>query len=219
VPAGVPLAIELVPPSGRVRVWPERPELRPGERRPLAWRIGQGCRLSGRALDADGAPAQNLELVLLGEENAGAQHRATTDASGGFVFEDVLPARWSIEIAGSREFVASPVDVEIAAGETERTLEFAVERGLFLRGTVVGSDGRPAAKCLVGARMGALGGQRWEDETDALGAFEIGPLAAGDYRLRAELWSGATLAAASPEVEVAAGAEGLELELERRESR
>ena len=217
LPAGVALELELVPRGGRLRVWPERPQLRPGEHRALTWVIGEGCRLGGRALDADGGPAEGLELVLFGEENAGAQHRTTTDASGNFVFEDVLPAKWWIGLAGSAQFVADPMPVEIVTGETEKTVEFPVVRGLFLRGTVVDRDGRPAAKCLVGARQGGIGEHRWESESDARGAFAIGPLAAGDYRLRAELWdSGANLVAASPEMEVSAGADGLVLELERR---
>lgn len=200
-------------------------ELAPRERRELVWEFDAGCKLTVKALDADGRPQPNVKLWLLDDE-LGALYlsssdapdparRGTTDASGVVVFESVAPRVWRVGPAqplGTASSAFAPVAhvFTLAPGVREQTIELRLERALYIRGVVLDPDGKPR-KSAVSAN-GARGALQGSMDTSADGTFVVGPLSAGPHRLRA-YGSGDTRE--SEEVEVDAGAAGVELRLQR----
>src|SRR6185503_2838168 len=95
--------------------------------------------------------------------------------------------------------------VTIPPGAVEARVDLEVHCGLYIEGTVLGPDGRPAADAVVSAAVTEM-----DASTDALGVFRLGPLAPGEYGLRA--WK-SSFPRSAP-VSARAGTAGVELQLE-----
>jgi protocatechuate 3,4-dioxygenase beta subunit len=229
LPPDVPLRVHVSDGHSKLVDLPDSIALRAGETRELRVRLGDTCRVSGRAFDERGAPVEGLALWLLPAssvprllaepgERGQASASASTDAQGRFVFEGVLPGTWrlapavssrSLDLFTSSVEVAPVVQqVEIPAGSREQTVEYRVQRGYTIRGVVLDPDGRPARGVPVSAQTnpGIELAQCRED-----GRFELGPFPAGSY----ELVAGAFTLWASLPVQVEAGARAVVLRLQR----
>jgi hypothetical protein len=208
--------------------------LRAGETNELLWTLGNVCRISGRIVGRDGAPLKHKNILLKAADgvdpcpltrSSAYEDSTTADADGRFAFENVAAGRWwvgaeSVSLSGDSrdpetprsdpDWIAGfPIEVEI--GETTRVSEvlLVVDPGLSIRGRVVDPGGLPARTAIVTA-FHDLRGCRSRTQVGTDGAFLLGPLVSGTYRVRAS-WS--QHHADSEEVVVAAGSDGVQLTL------
>jgi hypothetical protein len=200
--------------------------LEPGERRTLEWDLGPLCRLTGTAVDGNGIAVAGLEVALYTATSSFYEvARTTTDAKGRFLFDALSPSTWWIMLAEwdprgatlaatpRAQVAAEPLEFEVKSGEMEKEVTLHVHAGLFIRGTVVGLNGEPVARCPLSA-WSVETNHSTEDETDRRGEFELGPLVPGEYRIQAEA-SGSRdrFAADAREVSAFAGDTGVVIEL------
>lgn len=225
LPPRVPLRASLASP----KPWNagEPLVLAPGETRNVSWKLSSGATLRGVVIDQHQKPVTDRSIWLrpAGQHRTGiftdyssAPTRATkTDAEGRFQFEDVDAGGWSVGPSARKIMEKAPPDdvpalaqfVEVVADQKDIEVTIHVDRGLFIRGRVFAPDGKPPRWGSVQAsdmvtRLSA--GAQLEEAT---GEFEVGPLMAGRYVLRADGDKHAT----SDRVDVDAGTEGVELRL------
>jgi len=231
LPAGVPLQVELLGAGGELRRHEEAHALAPGEERVLDWELGTGLNLRGRAgLAGSGEPYGGQRLWLVAEDaeqgrGAGlmkphwkptAETRTDQDGHFEFPFEftDMEAGRWLVGPAPEYlydEQSAAPLAkaVEIAVGGPDVYFILEVHRGLYIRGTVKDPEGRPAGESWI---FGDQSRSSMDTLSDDQGVFSLGPLAPGQYSLRAQ-GTGSAGHADSNTVMVDAGAEGVVLGL------
>jgi RNA polymerase sigma factor (sigma-70 family) len=233
LPAGVPLQVFLLRDGERVHRRGEVVELAPGERRELVLALRGSACIAGVAVDEAGAPASDLDVWLVEPSGYDSEllnrHEpfavARTDSEGRFAFDDLAPGRWwvgpaprSAEVVrtdpGMRDRPDSAWamprvhEAEIESADARVDLRIIVERGLYLRGRVVGPDGDPVPLAVVRATSGGI--TLAADVRD--GAFELGPVDSGTWRLRADGSDGGLLAS-SIEVEASPGGASVVLRL------
>lgn len=191
LPARAWLRIEVPEPGP----WSELASLAPGEVRELAIVPEARVTLSGVARSPDGTPIADLPLRARRfglAADAPPEVFARSAADGRFRFPDCMPGIWFLGPAPGAETLGfAPLErrVELRTGPPEQELVLFLERGLFLRGRVLGDEAlghhrwvgacveaRSAAGVLVASTTAGEGGR-----------FSIGPLAEGPYVLRASL--------------------------------
>jgi large repetitive protein len=134
--------------------------------------------LAGRAAiaEADGqAPPRGIAPTLTAEAGADGRFRIAPVAPGSFVLSVSAPgygARRVEASVGARPAVTDLGDVEL-------------ETGLVIKGHVRDTTGLPIADARLMAFRDRPGEDRGEGRTDATGAFAIGGLKPGTYRLNA----------------------------------
>jgi hypothetical protein len=219
--AGLPAGVELALQVRRLSTgesFRRRLGLRPGERRELVVELGGGCRVHGHLRDPTGAPVAGLEIWCLTasacrgrfarNHREHATARATTDDRGRFELEGVPPGEWwigpepGVLSAGSLEPCAH---LMLARGERERFVTLTAWPGLMIRGRVIDSAGRGTGALVIAKGLGT----QEKDHAFSDGAFHLGPLPPGEYRLSTSLGFGAD--APGPEVVCRAGEEGVVL--------
>ena len=234
VPARIPLHAKVI---GGERAEPvEAPlTLEPGETREVEWRFGEGTLVVGRLLDQEDKPVKGKEIwitrrILAGDAGAEAAffydgdarkvHAKTdTDGEGRFRFDDIPAGLWWVgpmasRASGSdsklraRSVAPLATGIEIA-GEARREVELRTWRGLGIRGRIVDPFGAPAPKERVSARPTEMGGSM-DAISDSDGAFTLGPLVPGEYKIHSGVFS--KYARAEP-VLARAGDEGVVLRL------
>jgi hypothetical protein len=204
LPPDAPLHLEATRERRTLRRETEPLTLRAGETRTIEWRIGSGCRLSGRITDASGAPVEGLALWLLRAESSTPEFlnsyaerrvvkRARSGADGVYAIDDLAAGNWCIGPAPTRGFHEPPsadavaplaVVVEIPEGAADVRKDLVVHRGLYIRGRVLDPSGAPLPGASV---LGSSEEIKLHDSASAgaEGAFALGPLASGRYRLTA----------------------------------
>jgi len=219
----VPLRVELLQGGAVVRRDLPTFSLRPNERREAEWSVGTSYRIEGSVVDPAGAAVAGLTLwidrtradypVFFQDFQESSVVGATqTDARGRFAFADVAPGRWWIgPAAGPRGRDRDPAGiaplaqvVEVLEGELRTEVLLTIQRGLTIRGRVLDPAGEPAPGIHV---VAWTDGSYQASDAGADGAFTVGPLVPGRYRLRAY----SEREADSPRVEASAGDEGVEL--------
>ncbi|MEQ1892800.1 MAG: sigma-70 family RNA polymerase sigma factor [Planctomycetota bacterium] len=187
------------------------------------WKVGGPCQLAGQTLEADGRPAAGVAVWLVPSDGMGTIEsyqresalRTRSDADGRFTLE--APAgSWSIGPAPvegheESEAIASVgTPVVIAPGQEHAEVTLTCWRGLYVKGQVLSPDG----DVLRSAHVTALGAETFADSNTRDGTFTLGPLPAGTFSVRATANDVRGLAP-SESVSVEAGAEHLELVLQR----
>lgn len=201
LPPGVGLEMELWQGEKRLRIESEKLHLGPGEERSLEWYVGGGTTLRGRAVIADtNEPLAALPIWLVaGTEAWGLLQiytppvaRTTTDDRGNFTFPDLPPGEWGIGPAPHRSERAPLQDDEVAPVATKVSIlegvgtldvELRLYRGLYIRGQVLGLDGKPVKLAHVTGDCIDNAVSSFGPATD--GTFRIGPLVPGSYQLSA----------------------------------
>ena len=204
----LPVEVELRKGDRLLRREQEPIVLQPGQVLEREWVLGEGCTLSGLALDQDGKPVPKLELWLchtgLGPSNyfeAYAKDRVSTktstDADGRFAMPDVAPGTWllgpaplerawTVDASGNSRRKDTPADAIAALGQIvdvpdapSLDLTLHVFRGLFIRGKVLDPGGNGTESDVVAM----TGKDAWGPQTQSAsdGTFAVGPLAAGRY--------------------------------------
>jgi hypothetical protein len=194
LPAGVALRVELRS-GGRTLKKPGQPLLlAPGEDAEHEFVVGAGATVLGRVVDEAGAPVAGAEVwrlrgvagmvaMLRPDQRSSVLQKATTDDTGVFEMADVPVGTWWIGVAPGDELAGDAATLAVTPSTFFPEVELVVHRGLFLRGTVVGPDGPvPFAQVLARQRDGRL----VDVEGFARdGAFSLGPLVPGTYRVGA----------------------------------
>lgn len=224
LPSGRDLSLALER-DGKVQArHPETIRLDRGETREIEWvypPLGTGCLVAGLVLETNGLPAEGLEVWLGSQSRIGGmmRHRGRvdairrTDAAGRFLFEDVPPSDWLVGLAPGQEGVPPhQLSLEIFTGEKRRDVTLRVERGLAIRGRVVGPRDEP----VMGCRVTGTCHEPYvicESESRGDGSFTLEPLMGGSYRIEAEPSDESGFLIAGDALEVPAGAEDVVIRL------
>ncbi len=157
--------------------------------------LGEGARLVGRVLDADGEGVANAYIWLSLERNPSIgrtawstdprRHEARTDGDGRFHFDAVGAGPWSVEVGG--EQLAEDVGaIRLRPGE-EREIELRLRAQGRLAGVVTDTYGAPVAGAEVLVQTldptGQLTGTHHGARADAGGAYEVGRVPSGPARV------------------------------------
>jgi len=149
----------------------------------LRLRTGGTARLSGVVTDDSGTPVRNARVVLADGISAGLSD--TTDSRGRYSITQIIPDVYSVEATatsfapGGRNGV---VLNEGAAMVLNITLSALGETDASIDGLVVDTLGNPIQGARVAITSGPISGR--SDVTDALGAYLLGNLPAGNYGLQ-----------------------------------
>jgi hypothetical protein len=146
---------------------------------------GEGRAIFGR-VELDGAPAAGARVALAGELG-GPVRQTSTRADGRFAFSGLGDGTYALR--ASRAELASPTIRGVAAGSDGATLStlLALGPGQSIAGRLVQDAGAALAGFEVRAESAALA--PGDDplpvlaRTDETGAFTVGPLSPGSYRL------------------------------------
>lgn len=203
LPAQVPLALALEQDGVTLRRKAAEFALEPGEFRDVELRLGAGIALGGSVLDQREVPVANAHLWLLAGGGTGRvildpwnlrdlTAEALSDAGGRFLFEDVVPGKyqlapspggWGGESA-AQGLAAIAREIDVAAAPAAQEITLHVQRGLYIRGRVQGSDGKGVARAWVRANA-VDGAGEVGTRCDDNGAFNAGGLVPGSYTLKA----------------------------------
>lgn len=124
-------------------------------------------------------------------DNEDAESKATTDAQGRFVFEDVPSGTWLVGPASTRDsedpFDANQVPslaklLQVEQGAADEHMVLTTYPSLAIRGRVMDTAGAPRAGVWVRATSEELASVM-DVRSDEDGRFAVGPLAPGSYRL------------------------------------
>lgn len=152
--------------------------------------LALGGALSGRVTDTAGLP---LESVCVAARSGGYIVNTSTNALGAYRVDGLPVGEYRVEFRdcdASPTYVtewyddrptlqsADPVDIEEGRETTGIDAELAT--GSSISGTVTDEDGQPLAGICVFASKQGFGNY---DLTDASGAYSVGALVAGDYRV------------------------------------
>jgi hypothetical protein len=113
--------------------------------------LSQGTSITGRATDETGAPVPGV--VLRFTDVRGRAIEATTAEDGRYVAEHANPGAWSLAVPTEGWFPAGRFVANVPADGSAVTLDVALVRARVLEGTVVQTEGAPAA----GARVYVAG--------------------------------------------------------------
>lgn len=212
---------------------PDGLRLEPGEIREVEWRLGAGARVTGLAHTPEGEPIAGLRVWLEPEgtevsfsgvfrAHYDPAQATRTDAAGRFAFEGVPAGAWLVGPAATRNDwdapppdgvapIATPFEVPEGAHEVEQ--DVVVHRGLYIRGTVRALGPDPVGYGYVSAHHPEHGYHESTSLED--GAFALGPLAPGDWRVSVSARTSAFVDFARPEpVVVPAGTDDVEFVVE-----
>ncbi len=155
------------------------------ERKTVVVRVGNRPQISGRVSDSEGQPVVGAEVGLrLVEPQASSGLTASTDASGGFLFEAVLPGSYGL-VARSREHAPARRILQVA--EEDLRVDLVLESGAQLEGKAISSTGEAVEGAAVQAQVVAanrLGGEVVDFTTSSNeGAFRLSRIPADEVRV------------------------------------
>lgn len=187
--AGVPLGLKglyLSHPAYRGKT--REVDVQPGENR-VDVTMERGATVSGRVVDEAGAPRIGATLTLRSRGERGPRgYRAVAGADGRFEILAVTDGRFDLE-AEDDGFAPTvhPTIIEVA-GSDVAGLELVLRRGATVFGRIHGLDRAQTAAVEVTAERDGQSGR--SGTVDHEGRYEIAPLEAGDWHLRARLAGG-----------------------------
>ncbi|HED64939.1 MAG TPA: carboxypeptidase regulatory-like domain-containing protein [Planctomycetes bacterium] len=132
-----------------------------------------------RAEEVDG------KIFLWNPEGGGNRNAKISGAFEGAV-NALPPITYRLSLSSSTLLSPDPVGVSVTAGETEE-VEFEIEIGLRVAGTVIDREGRPVAEAEIDVAVSDGEGSTysWQsgERTDEEGRFEIGAIEHGNVSL------------------------------------
>ena len=157
--------------------------------------LGEGARLVGRLLDADGEGVANAYIWLRLERNPSIsrtawstdprRHEARTDGDGRFHFDAIGAGPWSVEVGGE-QLTEDVGAIRLRPGE-EREIELRLRAQGRLAGVVTDTYGAPVAGAEVLVQTldptGQLTGTHHGARADAGGAYEAHRVPSGPARV------------------------------------
>lgn len=163
-------------------------ELRAGERADLDLEFEEGAAISGRLLDANGAPLQRVSVTLRGrcrdpvDPNVFATTR--TGGDGGFTIDHLLEGRYELEFERGNAALPELSRRDVAPGgpPLELRLSASAVADSWIEGRVVDANGVPPRGATL-LCSNALGGSSRHVAIGTGGEFAVGPVVAGDHRL------------------------------------
>jgi hypothetical protein len=166
----------------------------------------QDLEIRGRLVDENGAPLEGFVLVFeeaLGQGGRRAsQKKLTTDAAGGFAIGELSDLRYRLTIYEPQCSFACAVLEETRPGAEE--VEVRIERQSFssayLLGRVFDAAGNPCPEAKV-ICSSTIGGYRVYFTGKENGAFRLGPLPRGRYRVEVQARSCPSLPVGEQDVE------------------
>jgi len=185
LPAGVRLEVALDGPEGQRGEAPVR--LAPGEVREVTYRTGGGAVVRGVLLGADGEPCPEVELCRVQGRTSRMQNALTiegktarTDDDGAFQMRDVPPGDWLVGPRDPRNAATWMTHVFVPVGAPSVEVVLRLPGELWVAGRVVGPNGEGVAR----VSLIAVGGGVFTDGSSGEdGAFELGPVPAGDVTI------------------------------------
>ena len=189
---------DLEPGSYQVTVSPMRGgaaaratvEIRPGRNR-LDLKIPEGSEVSGRAVDADGAPLAGVTVSLLRQpsEDGGLQpmaerYQAVSTADGSFAIPDVTDGDY--RLTGERPGLAAaslPGGLRVAGGPVAG-LELRLGPAAAIRGRLIGIPPEQAARVMVAAHSEETG-VYLQGVRDPSGGYRIEDVGPGTWTVTA----------------------------------
>ncbi len=143
----------------------------------------RGATVSGAVVDGREAPIAGAEVWAPGQE----ARKATTGEDGAFTLRAVPTDRGVILFAKREGYAqAGSEPLSLKPGEDVTGFRFVLALGAHVRGSVLFTDGRPAAGAQVFATAQSGGRGVYmapQARTDATGAFDLFPVPPGDYLL------------------------------------
>lgn len=180
-------------------------------------------RVAGTVLGATDRPLLGAEVRLVrlrGDGDApgrpGGMPERATDDGGGFVFEDVAPGVWRVEVR-DRDQAPDEETIRVAAGESVIVRDLVVGRGGAVEGVVSDGQGRVLDGALLVLEPIDEGVDVRRARTGRAGSFRVEALRAGTWRIRLEARAGPfsgievlveVVADETTEVELTAGGAG-----------
>lgn len=133
-------------------------------------------------------------LLPISRPGGGSMPQAMSDASGRFVFEELAPGRYALQVtkggfAGTAA-MGRPDPIDVTAGTNIDTIVYALQRGGAISGRVVDASGEPVVEVRLNAQR-VVGGRGMPVangaviQTNDLGEYRIYGLAPGDYYVQA----------------------------------
>lgn len=216
LPVGVPLLLEVMPPTGASAPHRETVELSTG-RNVRQIRLANLGSVLGRVRDAAGTPVPGARVVaarLFGDEvvealaEGKAELAALTETDGSFRFEGLEAGTYAVQLQGTENWASRLARTDVAAG-AEAPVELRAVTALAIAGRLVGPGNRPISAFEVHAlQHGVVVSSAITDEA---GAFTLKSLAPGEYEVFTELYD-QELAMRAP-VRVPAGRSGVVIEV------
>ncbi len=168
----------------------EKQTLEAGEAQNHDFKLEQALFISGTVVDeATGKPLQDVSVYSSGPHNprsAAREVKDQTDEKGHYRLPAISGTNW-LYLSGKRGYPASNIEVEVSADQN-KTVDFALRKGLSLSGTTVDAKGEPLPGVFLfvtsknGERTGVTsdGQGRWEALGLAAGPLTIQPSAEWD---------------------------------------
>jgi hypothetical protein len=192
-PAGCPLWV-MVKAGEREYRHPVPFVLQPGETREVDLRVDGHAAVTGVLTDEGGAPGAGTEMWLVAGDVLDypfpgpslRRYRVTdTDDDGAFTFQDVPPGSYLVAPAprSTSTLAAGSVPVVVPRTGAPAPVTVVAARDRWIEGRLVGPDGAgvDGGRVFAEATDGRFGGV---GEVGPDGAFRVGPLIAGEYRLQ-----------------------------------
>jgi hypothetical protein len=183
--------LELVAsPAGRAEVVTAVRTGGPGETVHVELRAPAGRAVEVTVIEeGTGAPIPGVAVVVVSFSVAPSRHHAVTGPDGVARFAAIPPTRLSFGVEATRHWLVTSLP-DLPPSPADVSLRVELRRGLTIAGRVLRPGGAPAVGCQVEAMGEENADFRGLDyagsTTDEAGTFRLGPLAPGDYRIRAE---------------------------------
>ncbi len=161
----------------------------PGER--LRWEatLSPGAEVVGRLVDETGAPLAGWSITAVPlqptAEGAAYRPRALTDSTGRFRLRNCRDAAHRLEVRTAKLWILAVAQDDVRPSREERLIRVPA-RALptaYIKGTVVGPDGRPVGGASVRPTSPEFHSPHTLTTEEGTGRFEVGPLPPGMWVL------------------------------------
>ena len=154
----------------------------------LDWTLPAGHEVSGRAVDGAERPVADAAVRLtLRDPHRPRTYSARSGADGSFVFATVAEGSYTLSAEARGYAPQERGDAVVVAAESVSGVEITLERGVVVRGEVLGLDFDDLARVRVEARQPQ---RSIRGRVDYEGRFEVAELPPGSWLLSATLDGG-----------------------------